>query len=47
MGIKGNITFRQAVTGLIEPTPDMCQPLLFVITRFPQQALLYIKIDEI
>ena len=38
IGIKGNITFRRAVTGLIEPTPDMCQPLLFVITRvFPNK----------
>ena len=30
--IKGNITFWRAVTGMIQPTPDMYQPLLIAIT---------------
>ena len=30
--------FRRAVTGMIHPTPDIYQPLLFVLTRiFPNQ----------
>ena len=32
------ITFRRAVTGMIQPTPDMYRFLLFVVTRiFPNE----------
>ena len=34
--INGITSFMRAETGMIQPIPDICQPLLFVITRhFP------------